>query len=60
MPPNIAVTPAMYRGLEEVPQVFVAVFKATQGRGFPQVLLKYGEQLQESDGKVRLLSHLGV
>lgn len=58
MPPNITVTPAIYRGLEEVPQVFVAVFKATQRRGFPQVLLKYGEQLHESEGK--LLPHLGV
>lgn len=58
--PNIMVTPATYRGLEQMPKGLVAVFRATRRRGFPQVLLKYGEQLQETDGKLWLVPHFGV
>lgn len=47
-------------GLEQMPKGLVAVFRATRRRGFPQVLLKYGEQLQETDGKLWLVPHFGV
>lgn len=54
------VTPVTYRGLEQMPKGLVAVFRATWRREFPQVLLKYGEQLQETDGKLWLVPYLGV
>lgn len=55
-----SVSPAPYRGLEQVPDDLVAMFTLLWGKAAPTGAQEHGAQLWEEDGTLRLLPYLGA